>query len=630
MNYRFALPVFLPLLACGVSAMRVPGGPQMQSAKRPAPEASAAGSNDAASAGDVALPPADTSAAAQRAIVEADIIQLQQGRLFAISKSGSLSVVDVSAAGKLALLGQTQLQGEPFEMYLRASNQVVAMQNGEKKSIVTLIDATDPAAMKATASLEVAGELADSRIVGDVLYLATYENGSCDGCGPKPRTLVTTYNLLTQKQIDQEEFASNAPDAYNLPWGQNWKRSIYVTDKRLYIGGHADVDPKGYWDPRDTTQTPEPEGIIDVLDITDPAGDLKSIVRIRVAGAILSRWQLDEKDGILRVVSQQGAGRTGNGLNDPRVVTLKIDAAQDGTTTFTPLGAMSLQMPKQEGLRSVRFDGNRAYAITYNQTDPLFIIDLSDPAAPKQRGELFMPGFVYHMEPFGDRVLGIGIDRDDQEGSLNVSLFDVSNPDAPTMKKRVSFASPHVYEDYQILEQVMAEDQDRIQKAFRVLDGGLIVAPFSGLDGCSGGGVQLIDWKDDTLTKRALLDVPGNPRRAFKNGDEIIAVSDSNVRSFGLQAATQTADLTIGTCTARQIYYYGGGEWEGGFEGNWEGPYGNDAIDSDYYIGLDPQGGGYYPSVPVHYGCGQTSNPGSIALALFVLVLLRRRHHGRD
>lgn len=116
--------------------------------------------------------------------------------------------------------------------------------------------------------------------------------------------------------------------------------------------------------------------------------------------------------------------------------------------------------------------GPRAYAITYNQTDPLFVLDLSDPAYPEQRGELHMPGFMFHLEPHGDRLLGLGVDRNDAQGSLNVSLFDVSDPDDPIMLKRVAFATPRIGEDYQILNSELSEDQDRIQKAFRVLPQG--------------------------------------------------------------------------------------------------------------------------------------------------------------
>lgn len=510
-----------------------------------------------------------TSGDATRAIAEADIIQIDGGLLYAMSKSGTVSLVDVSSPGRLALLGQTTLAGQPFEMYLRGTS-LVAMSNGAVATdgsvattyqdpdsgggaLVTVLDVSDPALPHAVTSRQAPGEIADSRIVGDVLYLATYENAGCYGCGPAPRTLVTTFNVATPTaitEVEQVSFQSNAPDGYNLPWGTNWKRSIFVTDQRLYIAGHANIDPNDFG----TTN----EGVIDVLDVTDATGRLGTGARLSVAGAVLSRWQMDEEGGVFRVISQLGAGRTGNGLAAPAIDTFQVASAQ----SITPLGHTTMQLPSQEGLRTVRFDATRAYAITYNQTDPMFVIDLADPAHPRQRGALYMPGFMYTLEPHGDRVIGLGIDRTDPNGSLNVSLFDVSDADAPTMLARAAFATPGITEDYAILDSEVSEDQDRIQKAFRVFSDGLVVVPFSALrspyaqgSGCddAGGGVELLSWTGDTLVKEALLPLPGNPRRAFENGAEMVTVSDSNVRTFSLadlSVAHQTADLVIGTCTS--------------------------------------------------------------------------------
>jgi len=233
------------------------------------------------------------------------------------------------------------------------------------------------------------------------------------------------------------------------------------------------------------------------------------------------------------------------------------------------MGKTSLQLPRQEALKSVRFDGQRAYAITFQQTDPLFVIDLSNEAAPKQRGELEMPGWVFHLEPRGDRLLGLGLDRSDASGNLNVSLFDVADMDHPKMLQRVAFGPSSFTSDQAIVSQELPEDQDRIQKAFRIFEDGLVVVPFSGqffVNGRSsalgaattceanGGGIQLIDWQQDTLVKQVTLPVTGNPRRALLNQGELIAVSDSNVTTFDIarrDVALKTADLVIGSCETR-------------------------------------------------------------------------------
>ena len=86
----------------------------------------AAGSESSGAAASASSPTGTTTAAAstdpdpERAIAEADIIQLDGGLLYAMSKSGTISVVDVSAPERLVLLGQSRLPGQPFEMYLRS------------------------------------------------------------------------------------------------------------------------------------------------------------------------------------------------------------------------------------------------------------------------------------------------------------------------------------------------------------------------------------------------------------------------------------------------------------------------------------------------------------------------------
>lgn len=567
-------------------------------------DGAAAGTSGAPQNAGNASPPS-VGGSAERAIAEADIVQVVGTTLYAMSKSGTVTLVDVSDSTHLTLVGQATLPGRPFEMYVRGST-VFAMTDGaftrdgrliaagtapapaiantetetesaESAAIVTL-DVADPVHPSVLAVFPVAGAIADSRIVGDALYLATYENSQCFGCGAAPRTMVSSFDVRNPRgvvRVDQKSFASTAPESFNLPWGSGWKRSIVATTSRLYIGGHGDIDPatfgsgSGPGAPR--------EGIIDVLDITDPGGKLVAGAHLTVAGSVLSRWQMDETDGVLRVVSQRGAGRTGNGIGEPEIQTFRIDS----TSSYAPLGNASIHLPRQEGLRAVRFDGDRAYAITYNQTDPLFTLDLHDPANPKTRGELLMPGFVFHLEPHGDRVLGLGVDRDDPVGSLNVSLFDVADMDHPTMLQRASFGAQHLSEDFQILNLELPEDQDRIQKAFKVFEDGTIAVPFTmpsnGYDSsqaCTtvGSGIQLLDWKADTLTKSALLPMLGNPRRALHMGTSLLGVSDSNVTSFSLAAASygqKQGDLVIGSCVSKEVPGYGPG---GGGGGGWGGP----------------------------------------------------------
>jgi hypothetical protein len=538
---------------------------------------------------------APASVDASRVVSEADIVQLDQEqlRIYAMTKSGAVAIVDAATPGMLTLLGKSSLSGEPFEMYRRGdvlltmsnraingSGQVkdplppdegitISSPDPTASAALVAVNVADPAQPKQVAAFKVPGEIADSRIVGNVLYLATFENVSCYGCNTaSPRTTVTTFDIadpLSPKQIDQIAFAGSA---------ETYKRSVIATKERFYVGG---ANAKG---------TASDEGQIDVLDITDPTGHLVKGAHITVPGPITSRWQMDEFQGHLRVVSQVGVLTTATGTKYPDIDTFRIDSS----STVVRVGHTSMDLPRQEALKTVRFDGARAYAITFAETDPLFTIDLSNPAAPAQKGELVIPGWVFHLEPRGDRLLGLGLNRRDSSGNLNVSLFNVSDLSNPTMIQRVSFGPTTGFSDDMITQGMMAEDQDRIQKAFRIYSDGLIAVPFSGGttwggDACSANasGIQLLSWTPSTLERLANVPMTGNPRRSVRRDSdlmrELIAISDSNVRSFRIDnkySPTQTADVVIGRCVPKQIVPQngggvavpnGGGGWVGG-EGN--------------------------------------------------------------
>jgi hypothetical protein len=504
---------------------------------RSASEKTSAGSSSSgglsADAGAAGAPSASEgdNASAQRAVQEADIIKVDGNRLYALSKFGGLAVVDITNPDQMKLLGRKRIDGMPFEMYVQNGRAFVMLNEfgrwvqdatsvyGQwvQTSEILAFDVTNPAAIAEVSHFDVPGTIADSRMVGEAAYVVTYENGYCWGCQTTPATIVTSFNMAGAIAKSDQLVFSSPNQNYSA-----WQRSVSATNERLYIAG-----PEWNWSPNSTTA----RSVIQVVDITDPTGKLKKGADVPVAGQINSRWQMDEYAGVLRVVSQFGNGWVGpNGTINPRVQTFTVTSASQ----ITPLGSTELILPMPEQLRSVRFDGVRGYAITAQRTDPLFTIDLSNPALPKQAGELAMPGWIFHMEPRGDRLIGFGYDDTAMgQANLAVSLFDVSDLAAPTMLKRVSFGSGWSQ---------LPEDQDRIHKAVRILDEqGLILVPFASYgrwnnEKCEGpqSGIQLIDFSRDDLGLRGIAPQWGMPRRAFVANGRLLAMSDRNVTSFDI------------------------------------------------------------------------------------------------
>jgi len=153
-----------------------------------------------------------------------------------------------------------------------------------------------------------------------------------------------------------------------------------------------------------------------------------------VPGSILDQWSLDEYQGYLRVATTVN-GWTGEDSGSGVYVF-------DGALNF--LGSVENLAPG-ETLHSVRFVGDRAYVVTFMKIDPLFVIDLSNPADPQLLGQLHIPGFSDYLHPFGpDHLIGVGKDTRLGEGGsfswfqgVKLSLFDVSDPLDPRESAKV-------------------------------------------------------------------------------------------------------------------------------------------------------------------------------------------------
>lgn len=148
-----------------------------------------------------------------------------------------------------------------------------------------------------------------------------------------------------------------------------------------------------------------------------------------VAGTMLNQFSMDEKDGYFRVATTDHT-ILGNTANNLYVLNDKLEI----------VGELK-GLAKGEKIYSVRFMGDRAYIVTFVQTDPLFVIDLSEPTNPKVLGELIIPGYSTYLHPYDEtHIIGFGEDTATTKNrygtvttteGMKMALFDVSDPNNP-------------------------------------------------------------------------------------------------------------------------------------------------------------------------------------------------------
>lgn len=98
----------------------------------------------------------------------------------------------------------------------------------------------------------------------------------------------------------------------------------------------------------------------------------------------------------------------------------------------------------REDIYAVRFNGDRAYVVTFERKDPLYVLDLADAKNPKIAGQLEIPGFSTFLRPIGkDFVFSLGNEADEngRTAGVKVALYDVRDITKPTQ------VSSHVFGD---------------------------------------------------------------------------------------------------------------------------------------------------------------------------------------
>lgn len=142
-----------------------------------------------------------------------------------------------------------------------------------------------------------------------------------------------------------------------------------------------------------------------------------------VPGRVLNQFSMDEYSGMFRIVTTTGGWDADENENNLYILNLDMEV----------IGKLE-GLAEGEQIYSARFMGEKAYLVTFRQTDPLFVIDLSDPFEPQVLGELKVTGYSGYLHPYDENhLLGIGMEASEEgrvEG-VKISLFDVSDVNDP-------------------------------------------------------------------------------------------------------------------------------------------------------------------------------------------------------
>jgi hypothetical protein len=191
---------------------------------------------------------------------------------------------------------------------------------------------------------------------------------------------------------------------------------VYASTDRLYVATFSG----GWWSWQDGGKS-SAHTTTDVHAFDVTGRGTTYVASGAVPGYAPDRWSFSEHEGLLRVAATE--------QKRWRDVQSTVTVLAENGNRLEPVGSVGGMGPGEQ-IQSVRWFGDLAIVVTFEQTDPLYTVDLSDPTRPTVIGELKIPGFSAYLHPLGDDLLlGVGQDATSsgETTGSQASSFDLSD-----------------------------------------------------------------------------------------------------------------------------------------------------------------------------------------------------------
>jgi uncharacterized secreted protein with C-terminal beta-propeller domain len=311
----------------------------------------------------------------------------------------------------------------------------VPMLYGYQADVYTYInvyDVSNHASPALARNLTVSGSYFNSRMIGNYVYAiisqpaVVYNNDVTlpqvynDNCGSEISPTSVYYADMVQPSYYEftSFFGVNIQDdnaqPTNMTVMMGGASTMYVSQDNIYMTYPT-------WDDGQYTS---------IYRVSISGADLTLQAQGSVPGNVINQYAMDENAGYFRVATNwYGSSTSNQQINNVYVLDQNL----------TVVGKLEGLAP-DENLHSVRFMGDKVYLVTFKQTDPLFVIDLSQPTNPTVLGELKIPGYSDYLHPYDStHLIGLGKEAVESDRTdfawyqgLKLALFDVSNVGHPT------------------------------------------------------------------------------------------------------------------------------------------------------------------------------------------------------
>ena len=316
---------------------------------------------------------------------------------------------------------------------------MLAPYHADVYTFINVYDVTNKANPVLDRNFTVSGSYFNSRMIGNYVYavvsqpaavynndviLPTVYNGNAETNVP-PSSIyyadMVEPSYFTYTSFFGINVLDDASQPTNMTVMMGGASTMYVSTNNMYVTYPTWTEGGQY---------------TDIYRVSVNGAELKFEAQGSVPGYTINQYSMDENSGYFRIATNW-QGETTSSINKQR--SAKINNVYVLDSNLTTVGKLE-GLAEGENLHSVRFMGDKVYLVTFKKTDPLFVIDLSQPETPKVLGALHISGYSDYLHPYNENHL-IGVGKETAESNMGdfawyqgikLALFDVSDVNSPT------------------------------------------------------------------------------------------------------------------------------------------------------------------------------------------------------
>ncbi|PID21611.1 hypothetical protein CSV61_07865 [Sporosarcina sp. P3] len=340
---------------------------------------------------------------------------------------------------KVVVIGGQNLDAPTSNMDMKITeDRIMPMQ---QLSVIRVYDVTDRTNPKLIRETGAEGYVIGTRKIGQFVYMVTNNQPFLWYDHPTPaedQLLPTVYDSATNQQAQPL-----ALDKISILPGAMEPSYSIITTLDIESGERSGVDTKAYLGSGEqlymsadhlyltsTNYQDNQQSTSEVFKFSLEKTHVHFLQTAQLRGTILNQFSMDEHNGYFRTVTTEGNLWDERNKAKNHLFILDENMKQVGSVE---------NLAVNERIYSARFLGDKAYMVTFRETDPLFVMDVADPTNPKVLGELKIPGFSNYLHPLDEgHLIGFGYETIAkknpqggapiiQTGGMKISVFDVTD-----------------------------------------------------------------------------------------------------------------------------------------------------------------------------------------------------------